>query len=158
MNKKNRNFGTNPKTIQECELRRKELVELLLGVQCKISQDAPDGMDADDYQLWLKKSKKLVLRAQFEIARINKIKTELLQIAGSKPAVPKQTESTNQTAADKPLISKAFALICDDVIADNVPALNSAKAIASYYLAISGLPDGNRVAALADVSDDEEDE
>ena len=93
-----------------------------------------------EYVDWKKSVKISLSSMQRGIARLNLLKKEIaLKIK------TRSEESGGESSKSKgaKVICKAFYLIIDDILNDCVPQFNSATAIASHYMFLADMLDGN---------------
>ena len=129
-------------TIQDCEILKAGLVDKISSLQHQLAIATEDNFSGnrEEYAEWRKSVKISLYSMQRGIARINLAKKEI-QLKEKANAETLGEESNRSKKAK--IIAKAFSLIIGDVINDCVPRLNSTKAIASHYLALADMPDGN---------------
>lgn len=135
---------TNPKppsTIQDCDLLKAGLVDKILALQHQLEIVNEDNFESTaEYAGWKKSVKISLASMQRGIARLNLLKKEIeLKIK------TRSEESGGESGKSKraKVISKAFYLIIDDILNDCVPQFNSATAIASHYMFLADMLDGN---------------
>ena len=129
-------------TIQDCEILKAGLVDKISSLQHQLAIATEDNFSGnrEEYAEWRKSVKISLYSMQRGIARINLAKKEI-QLKEKANAETLGEESNRSKKAK--IIAKAFSLIIGDVINDCVPRLNSTKAIASHYLVLADMPDGN---------------
>lgn len=150
---------TNPKppsTIQDCDLLKAGLVDKILALQHQLEIVTEDNFGSTaEYADWKKSVKISLSSMQRGIARLNLLKKEIVLKLKTR-----SEESGGESSKSKraKVIRKAFHLIIDDVLNDCVPKFNSATAIASHYMFLSDMPNGNMPSAQEDdegITDDE---
>lgn len=129
-------------TIQDCEILKAGLVDKISSLQHQLAIATEDNFSGnrEEYAEWRKSVKISLYSMQRGIARINLAKKEI-QLKEKANAETLGEESNRSKKAK--IISKAFGLIIEDVINDCVPKFNSVRAIASHYMFLADMPDGN---------------